>query len=320
MGCPHTCSFCDQRSISGSQKPPSPEQVREICSMAARDIKDKSETEIAFFGGSFTAIERGYMLSLLEATKPFVGEGGFKGIRISTRPDCIDEEILSVLRGYGVTAVELGAQSMSDEVLALNERGHSSEDTLKASALIKSFGFELGLQMMTGLYGSTAELDNFTADEIIKLSPKTVRIYPTAVLEGTRLGELFKSGEYEPMEAEESAKLCAGLLKKFLDNGIRVIRLGLHASELVEGKLIAGTYHPAFRELCEGLIFREEIEKVLCGKRGKFLLQVPVGSQSKAAGHKKSNIEYFAAKGAHIKIKTLPELCGYNIKLSEEVD
>ena len=107
MGCPHTCSFCDQRSISGSQKPPSPEQVREICSMAARDIKDKSETEIAFFGGSFTAIERGYMLSLLEAAKPFVGEGGFKGIRISTRPDCIDDEVLSILKGYGVTAVEL---------------------------------------------------------------------------------------------------------------------------------------------------------------------------------------------------------------------
>ena len=154
--------------------------MRRTVETAVNSLKENTiNSEIAFFGGSFTAIDREYMLSLLDATKPYID--CFNGVRISTRPDCIDEEILSLLKSYHVTAIELGAQSMSDEVLSQNERGHSAEDVRKASRLIKACGFELGLQMMTGLYGSSDDLDRMTAEEFIKLKPDTVRIYPTIV-------------------------------------------------------------------------------------------------------------------------------------------
>ncbi len=171
VGCPHLCSFCNQRNISGEKSIPSGEDVRRICSSAMNEITDKSNTEIAFFGGSFTAIDREYMMELLSAANEFVGKGKFKGIRISTRPDYIDDEILSVLKKYGVTSIELGAQSMSDRVLEANERGHSAEDVRKASSLIKKYEFELGLQMMVGLYQSTESDDYFTMCEIIALKP-----------------------------------------------------------------------------------------------------------------------------------------------------
>src|SRR5659263_124650 len=195
------------------------------------------------------------MVSLLEAAAPFVGENGFKGIRISTRPDAIDEERLLILKKYNVTAIELGAQSMDDGVLLLNRRGHTAVDVINAARLIKSSGFELGLQMMTGLYGDTQQGALKTAIEIAKLEPKTVRIYPTIVLEETLLAELYHKGEYLPQSLEDAVSLCAQLLEYFFLQGIKVIRLGLHASEGIENGRISGPWHPAFRELCENYIY-----------------------------------------------------------------
>lgn len=317
-GCPHLCSFCNQRSISGTQTPPSVQEVRAICTQALSQLADPSEAEIAFFGGSFTAVEDSYRLSLLEAAQEFIGEGAFRGIRISTRPDCIDEPILAQLKRYNVTAVELGAQSMANEVLTANERGHSAEDVRHSSEMIKAYGFELGLQMMTGLYQSTPALDIYTAEELIKLSPKTVRIYPTVILEGTRLADDFRRGEYLPTETEEAVAVCAKLLRLFEESGIDVIRLGLHASETVESQRIAGAYHPAFRELCENRIFREEIKHILFGKRGNFTVEVPPGAMSKAIGQRKSNRLYFEEQGIYLKFKPSGELSGYHIRVAEE--
>ena len=192
-GCPHKCSFCDQRTISGAQHSPTGQEVTAVCAQAAEEMKEPGNAEIAFFGGSFTAIDRGYMLELLKAAHPFVQEGKVKGIRISTRPDCITPEILDILKQYGVTAIELGAQSMVDEVLEANERGHCASDAVNASALIRLYGFELGLQMMTGLYKSSPERDMETMRRIIGISPDTVRIYPTVVLKGTALAEIMLS-------------------------------------------------------------------------------------------------------------------------------
>ncbi len=319
LGCPNMCSFCNQRSISGSEKAPSFTEVRAICEQASEQIKDKSDTEIAFFGGSFTAIEPSYMAGLLKTANEFVGEGKFSGIRISTRPDCISEEILSILKLYRVTAIELGVQSMSDEVLSENDRGHTSEDVRNAVTLIKKNEFELGLQMMVGLYKSSVELDTYTAQELIKLKPKTVRIYPVAVLKGTRLEELFIRKEYIPPELKAAVRQCADLLKLFQSNGIDVIRLGLHASELVESQLVGGLYHPAFRELCESLIFRDLIEAEVGDKQDSFTVEVSMKAISKAIGQKKSNIDYFLGKGIKIKIIPSSELTGYNIKVTEDV-
>lgn len=303
IGCPNMCSFCNQHTISGSRDVPTPEKVRQICSQALSEVKHPENTQIAFFGGSFTAIEREYMISLLKAASEFVGDGKFCGIRISTRPDAIDDEVLRILKSYGVTAIELGAQSMSDEVLFANDRGHTADDVIKSSELIKNYGFELGLQMMTGLYKSTAELDTETARKIIKLRPNTVRIYPTVILECTRLCELYKSGEYKTMEFEEMVMLCAKLLLMFRKEKISVIRCGLHASDNIDGERVGGFYHPAFKELCESAVYREIIEQSLPeGYEGKVTAFVSPSAISKAMGHKKSNYQYFHKKGIELSV------------------
>lgn len=300
MGCPHACSFCNQRVISSTVSAPSADDVRRTLEDACERLQG-GYSEIAFFGGSFTAVDRSYMISLLEAAYPFVKSGKVCGIRCSTRPDCIDGEILDILKSYGVTSIELGAQSMDDSVLSANGRGHTAAQVEKASAMIKEYGFELGLQMMTGLYGSSLEKDIETAKHIAEIRPDTVRIYPTVILKGTRLGELFESGAYKPYPFDTAAEICADMLEMFEQNGIRVIKLGLHASETVEADMLGGFYHPAFREICEGILFRREIERHI-KEKGKYTVCTAPNAVSKAAGQKKCNLKYFSEKGISIKI------------------
>lgn len=317
-GCPHRCSFCNQHIISGSTTPTTPEDVTRICSEARCTVSDKANTEIAFFGGSFTAIPRDEMTALLKAAQPFLGEDGFCGIRISTRPDCIDESVLSVLKTYGVTSIELGAQSMSDRVLAMNERGHTAEDVARASVLIRSYGFSLGLQMMVGLYGASSQDDSDTADALIRLHPDTVRIYPTVILRQTRLERLYADGTYQPISMEAAAQICADLLDRFESNGISVIRCGLHASDGVEEEMVGGLYHPAFRELCDTLRYRQLIDQKLAAQRrpGSATVLVHPSCVGKAAGHKKSNLHYFAQRGITLRIRPQEGIPRFACKLT----
>lgn len=305
VGCPHMCAFCNQRTITGTDKIPHGEDVVRICERALSEVRDPSETQIAFFGGSFTAIPRDYMLELLGAAQRFLGDGGFSGIRISTRPDYIDNDILDILREYGVTSVELGAQSMSDPVLEANGRGHTSFDVEKAAGLIKDGGFELGLQMMVGLYKSTPRDEIETFEKLCALSPDTLRIYPVVILDGTELGRLFKKGEYKPFDFDTAVGLCSQFLNMCEKRGIKVIKLGLHASEFVEEQALGGFYHPAFRELCDGRIYREEIERALPEGTVCAEISVPARNISKALGQKKCNLNYFNDKG--ITLKILPD-------------
>ena len=298
-GCPNQCSFCNQKTISGSVKELTVEEVKTTLEKAKNDGLSSKNTEIAFFGGSFTAIDRTYMVSLLEEAKPFVENGYFSGIRISTRPDAIDSEVLTLLKGYGVTAIELGAQSMNDEVLSSNRRGHTVVDVVKASNLIKDYGFSLGLQMMTGLYKSTREIDLETAKSIIALKPDTVRIYPTIVFEDTYLGELFKSGDYKPQSLEEAVELTVKLLKMFLDADIPVIRTGLHT--INEEKYLSGPWHPAFRELCDSRVYLENAKNAL-NEKGDYIIYVGRGSISKMSGQKRKNIEILRELGFNCKV------------------
>ena len=276
--------------------------MRRTVEAAVDSLKENTiHAEIAFFGGSFTAIDRGYMISLLEAAAPYIGR--FKGIRISTRPDAIDDEVLALLKQYRVTAIELGAQSMSDAVLRLNERGHTADDVRNAAKLIKAYGFELGLQMMTGLFGSSDELDRYTAREFVKLNPDTVRIYPTIVMKGTRLGEWYQAGLYEPQDLNSAVELCAGLMQVFMRHGVKVIRVGLHASETLEREMLAGPYHPAFRELCESRILRGRLTQLLKDKpEGLYRAAVNPRSRSKLAGQKKTTILALHERGITLDI------------------
>lgn len=291
-GCPQQCVFCNQRHISGKTARLSAKDIDDAVSAAGTARVDTDgKKEIAFFGGSFTAIDRDYMLELLKAASPYVDGKRFAGIRISTRPDAIDPEICQILKQYGVTAIELGAQSMSDSVLAMNRRGHTAQHIVDASALIKAHGFELGLQMMTGMLGSSLEESLRTARKIIELKPKTVRIYPTVVLRGTYLEQLTATGEYRPQSLEEAVALCAELLKMFFEAGIEVIRLGLHSGGGVEEGYVAGPYHPAFRELCDATIYLEQAEQALYDtipQGGQATLCVTETGISQMVGHKRS--------------------------------
>ncbi len=301
LGCPNRCSFCDQNIISGAEKSPKTEDINKSVLTAKASLNyNSATTELAFFGGSFTAIDREYMVELLSAAKRFVDAGDISGIRISTRPDCIDEDVLQLLKQYGVKAIELGAQSMSDEVLKANNRGHRAVDVINASSLIKSYGFQLGLQMMTGLYKSTYEVDKFTAKEIVLLKPDTVRIYPTITLFGTKLEALVKSGEYIPPSLDETVDLCAELLDLFELNEIKVIRTGLHTID--ESRYVAGPWHPAFRELCDSKRYLNKIIEIL-PEKGEYILSVNPKEISKATGNKKANIIKLKDLGYKVSVK-----------------
>lgn len=312
-GCPHLCSFCNQKTISGHSKILTPEDVSQAVETALKS-RNCASAQLAFFGGSFTAVERDYRISLLEAAQPYLKSGKIQSIRISTRPDAVTPDILEELKYYGVSSIELGAQSMDDRVLLLNERGHDSNDVRKASRLIKEHGFELGLQMMTGLYGDTDEGAVSTAREIIKLSPDTVRIYPTVVLEGTRLAALYESGEFKPQTLDEAAELGAKLLDMFRESNIPVIRFGLHAGEDIEKGYVAGAYHPALREICESRIYLHKAKALLNEQsKGDYKIFVSPREISKMTGQKKYNINSLASLGYNCKVSADENLKPFEI-------
>jgi histone acetyltransferase (RNA polymerase elongator complex component) len=316
-GCRQTCAFCNQRTITAQEAMPRAADVQRICAQAYAEISDRRHTEVAFFGGSFTAIDRGYMLELLQAVQPFLGEDGFCGIRISTRPDCISREVLELLQSFHVTAIELGAQSMCDHVLLANERGHTAKAVTDACALIREYGFSLGLQMMVGLYQSSVEDEWHTVEEICRLHPDTVRVYPVVVLKGTALAEKLKNGEYQLFSFSDTVELCARMLWKFHSESISVIKCGLHASEFVEQDMVGGFYHPAFRELCESRIYRERMEELLTTRGTRAVLAVHPSAISKAIGQKRSNLLYFQERGISVTVTGDAELKEYEIAIRE---
>ncbi len=310
LGCPHQCSFCNQNTITGKQVQPTVDDVNNAVQTA---LKHKGyKYEIAFFGGSFTAVEREYMISLLETAYEYVRDGRVNGIRISTRPDCIDEEILDILNKYGVTSIELGAQSMDDEVLKANFRGHTSADVENASKLIKKYGFELGLQMMTGLYLDTDEKAIKTAKKIIGLQPATVRIYPTVVLKGTYLAKLYEDEAYKPQTVDDAANLCTKLVPMFENAGINVIRLGLHSSPELKKNMIAGAFHDSFGEIVKS---RYMLNRILKYPPADYEIMVNSRCVSQLKGQQKRNIYFLMEAGYNIKVTVNNKIAIDDIKV-----
>lgn len=293
-GCPYDCVFCNQKRITGVQEPVSADDVRETIEEYLKTM-DKSDRyiEAAFFGGSFTGIPMEEQSNLLSAAYEFVKEGRIDGIRLSTRPDYINTEILDNLKKYGVTTVELGVQSMDPEVLYLSNRGHSPEQVREAVRLIRKYPFTLGLQMMTGLPGDTDERSLKTADELIALKPDIVRIYPTLTIKDTALEYMYNNGTYKPQELDNAVELCKKLLLKFEENNIRVIRLGLQSTDEIceNGSVVAGPVHSAFGELVQSSIYYDKIKNALENKSDcGAVLTVNPSEISKAVGNKRCNI------------------------------
>lgn len=293
LACNNSCIFCNQNRISGEKRVPTLKEIEFILENA----KPNPLAEIAFFGGSFTGIEEILMREYLAKAQKYIDNKKFFGIRISTRPDYINEKILNILKEYSVTTIELGVQSMNNDVLNASKRGHNSNDTVKAVALIKQYGFSLVLQMMVGMYKDNYEGVLYSADKISKLKPNAVRIYPTVVIKDTELGMLYKEGLYKPLSKDETVNLCSELLLFFEGKGIKVIRLGLHSEEgLCDGSsVVAGFYHPAFRELCESKIFLDIFKEKIPKNTEKITIFVSKGNISKAIGQNKENIIYLKA-------------------------
>jgi histone acetyltransferase (RNA polymerase elongator complex component) len=252
LACPFQCIFCSQKKISGCMKVPSIEEINKIINDHLTTIpKSGTETELAFFGGNFTGLDQEEQEIYLKIVQPYIVQGKISGIRISTRPDYITPDVLNLLHNYHVKTIELGAQSMDNEVLRRSGRGHTSVDAIRAASLIKEAGFSLGLQMMIGLPGDTFQKSINTARKITDLKADNTRIYPALVIKGTKLEELYRISKYHPLSLEEAVNWSKKILMIFEEANIKVIRIGLHPSEgLLSGEeLVAGPFHRSFREL-----------------------------------------------------------------------
>ena len=299
LACPNDCVFCNQKRIAGTEKPIA--DIDGFLASACEDLSDRfDEVDIAFFGGSFTGIEEPEMCRYLSAAaRAREKYKKITGIRLSTRPDYISEHILDVLEEYRVTTVELGVQSMNDAVLAASRRGHTARDTEKAVELIKKRAFSLVLQFMPGMPKDTDETIFATAEKIIAMKPDGVRIYPCVVIKDTELEDLYLRGEFEPLSVEKAADICAALIPRFEKEGIKVIRTGLHGSDLVKTQsVVAGPFHPAFGEIVYSKIYLAAalslLEKAL--PKSDTVLYVTTGKTSQMTGQKRVNLEILNKK------------------------
>lgn len=325
MGCNNACVFCNQRKISGVEK----FDISSVSSLLEKEFSTvdyaNDEVEIAFFGGSFTGIPREDMIYLLGLAYGYVEKGMAKSIRLSTRPDYIDDEILEILEKYKVTDIELGLQSMDDEVLAASKRGHTAEQGEIACRKIKDKGFSLVGQMMIGLPESTGEKEIMTARKLAELGCDGVRIYPTVVFAETALCEMMKSGEYTPLETDEAVKRSSDVLEIFVNAHIPVLRLGLCAADnlFTEGVVLGGGYHSAMGELVYSELYFRRIRNFILSRFGEGLkgknINIVVGKNeiSKAVGQKRCNAKKLLAEFGikNIKFTESDRLSSYSVDI-----
>ena len=299
LGCPNDCVFCNQKSISGQKKQVTKEDVKNIIEEHLKYIKKDSKVEVAFFGGSFTGIEEEKQEELLAAAYEYIKQKKVDSIRISTRPDYIDKKILKRLKKYKVKTIELGVQSANDYILKKAGRGHTFEDVVKASKLIRWYGFDLGHQMMVGLPESTTVDEINTAKQLIKLKPKMVRIYPVLVIKNTKLEKDYNDGKYKPLTVTQAVEVCKELVKLFVKKHIEVIRIGLQPTDTItnpedeKSEVVAGPFHPAFRQLVEsGMWYDVIVEKIkqLNTKVKEVVVTVNPADVNNVIGQRKDNI------------------------------
>ena len=299
LGCPNDCVFCNQKTISGEQKMITTEDIKETIDYFLENVKDKDAyKEVAFFGGSFTGIDTEIQEKFLQTVYEYIKTKKIDSIRISTRPDYINKDILKMLKKYKVKTIELGVQSSNDYILQKIGRGHTFEDVKKASRMIRMRGFKLGHQMMVGLPDSTKIDDLNTAKALIKLKPKIVRIYPVLVVKGTQLAKDYENGNFEPITLVQAVETCKELVAMFNKKNIEVIRIGLQTTDEIsdpsyeKSEVIAGPYHPAFRQLVESGLWYDAIVseiKKLNVKVKEVQVTVNPIDVNNVIGHKKEN-------------------------------
>ena len=297
LGCPHDCAFCNQVKITNYKDSINKENtIKQIDQYLSYFSNNDNPKEIAFFGGSFTGLETNIMISYLEIALTYKKKGIIDRIRLSTRPDYINNSILDILKKYEVDVIELGIQSLDNKILKANERGHSKEDSIKASKLIKDYGFKLGHQIMPGLYKDSYDSSIKTGLESIKMNPDMVRIYPTLVIKDTKLERLYKENLYKPLTLDEAIDISSKLYMIYSYKNIPVIRIGLQPTENINDKkdVVAGPFHPSIRQLVESNIHKIYLEELI--KKFDFKenikIHVPNREISIISGNKKSNKDY----------------------------
>lgn len=295
LGCPHRCVFCDQEKIAGARGslPGAGEMLDKIDRYRAS--APGRELEVAFYGGTFTALPRDDQQYLLQALQPLLASGAVRSLRLSTRPDAIDPANALFLKTMGVRTVELGVQSMNSEVLRLSERGHSARDAERALRVLQEAGLEVGVQLMPGLPGDSEERSLASLEQVLALQPSFLRIYPTLVIAGTQLADLYREGNYLPQSLDQAVSLCKRMLLMARCAGVPVIRLGLQPTSELEapGVLLAGPYHPAFGQLVESELWFDlmctMVQGIPEGSPVSFL--APVGRTSDLVGQGRRNLK-----------------------------
>lgn len=301
LGCPHDCAFCNQVKITNYKDNINKENtIRQINQYLSYFPKNENLKEIAFFGGSFTGLDEKVMISYLEIALNYKKKGIIDRIRLSTRPDYINNSILNILKKYEVDVIELGIQSLDNEILNSNERGHSKEDSIMASKLIKDYGFKLGHQIMPGLYKDSFDKAIKTGLDSIKMNPDMVRIYPTLVIKDTKLEKLYKEDLYKPLSLDEAIEISSRLYMIYSYKKIPVIRIGLQPTENINEKkdVVAGPFHPSIRQLIETNIHKIYLEELInkYGLKNKIKIHISNREISIIAGNKKANKNYFYKK------------------------
>ena len=298
-GCPHQCVFCNQKTISG-QKTAAVEGAKEQINKWLEWVKPSAENEAAFYGGSFTGLDLALQKELLALTDELLDRKVIGSVRLSTRPDYIDEKRLELLRVHGVKLVELGVQSLDDSVLKKAERGHTAEQVTEAVALLKSYGFKVGVQLMVGMPGQDFASVKATVEQVLVLQPDIARIYPLLVIKGTPLAKSYEAGEFEPLTLEEAVRQAAYVYRKLSEVGVKIIRVGLQPDDelCAEGNILAGPFHPSMGELVQSYLFREELTpKILeaANQNGEeVLILCPRVLESKVRGLRNGNLKYWS--------------------------
>jgi radical SAM enzyme (TIGR01210 family) len=308
-GCPFDCIYCNQKAISGQIEEMTADKIRNIIETNLSNVKRDAYPEIGFYGGSFTGIDKELQIQYLSIANEYLERGNIKEIRLSTRPDYINEEILKTLKEYNVGTIELGVQSMDDQVLIKSSRGHTAQDVVNASDLIKRAGIRLGIQTMVGLPGSNRSRELETAEKVVELGPQILRIYPTLVIKGTFLEKLYSDGMYKPLELDEAVETCAELLKVYSKNNINVIRIGLQPTDNINENfdVLAGPFHPSFRQLVESKFMLNKIENYLWEydllKERDIIIYTGKENISNIVGQRRENVRYLEKKYNFDKIR-----------------
>ena len=297
QGCPHRCVFCDQEKITAQPaRPVDGQRVRGLLDQARRSALffERRHREIAFYGGTFASLPEKTIRELLEAVAPYLQEGIFHSVRVSTRPDSLDERRAALLKGFGVSTVELGAQSMDDDVLKATRRGHTAGDTEQAVALLRRHGFRVGIQLMPGLPGDSAEKFSASICKVIRMKPDMVRLYPVVVIRGTMLAQWLERGTYQALTLEEAVRICSESCLRLEEAGVPVIRIGLLASASLreKGQVLGGPWHESFGHLVRAEIYQRNLEAFLPGpgEAKRLSIRIPSKDIALLRGHRNEGI------------------------------